>query len=100
MQKEKIEELESFESLVREYVAPYYFPVYGPVFETEKYIDEKVLYYLKLGLTSDDMKKKIEKRNKQWEEDRKYNKEQQEKARKETPPAVERKKTFLEKFLA
>jgi len=67
----KIEELEEFEKLVREYIAPYYiqdYLGYGRDYEFEKQIDNKVLYYLKMGLTNKDMKFKIEKRNKKLNE--------------------------------
>jgi hypothetical protein len=66
MNIEKIKEIEEFEYLVRKYVAPFYFADclgYGRDYAFEKYIDERVLYYMKLGLTIDDMRLKIKLKN-------------------------------------
>lgn len=102
MELSKIEELEKFERLVRNYVAPNYFPrPFYPIDNLmEKFMDDKILYYLKLGLTSADMKKKIEERNKR----RKACEEEEERERKnrKTPVVIEkvpeRKKTFFERI--
>jgi len=62
----EIEEMEKFERLVRQYVAPYYIADslgYGRDYKFEKSIDDKVIYYFKLGLTSEDMELKIKLRN-------------------------------------
>lgn len=62
----EIEEMEKFEQLVRQYVAPYYvqdYLGYARDYEFEKWIELKVLYYYKLGLTSEDMELKIKLRN-------------------------------------
>ena len=71
MNKEKIEEIEKFERLVRKFVAPFYIADslgYGRDYQYEKSIDDKVLYYLKLGLTCEDMEDKIKRRDEKWEQ--------------------------------
>ncbi len=108
MTPSKIEELEKFESLVRQYVAPYYLPLYGADLPTEKFIDNKVLYYLKLGLNSSDIEKKIEKKNKlqkECEENMEKERLEREKLKLKVKELVEsptkeepKEKSFLEKL--
>jgi len=75
MDTKQIEDLEKFEKLVRNYVVPHYFPDYqGDNPKLEKYINDKVLYYMKLGLTNADMEEKLrikaEKNKEYWEKEK------------------------------
>jgi len=70
MDIKKIEELERFEKLVWKLHGGYYVGYPQRDFVFEKSIDDKVLYYLKLGLTVEDLDFKVKKMEERREAER------------------------------